>query len=50
MAGPWTLIADYRKLGNSGSAQKTNNEGKGYGPGVQAWYNNFIDVDPANPD
>ncbi len=48
--GPWSLIADYRKLGNSGSALKTNSFGKGYGPGVQAWYNNFIDVDPNNPE
>lgn len=50
IAGPWSVIADYRKLGNSGSALKTNNAGKGYGPGVQAWYNNFIEVDPTNPD
>jgi sugar lactone lactonase YvrE len=49
-AGPWTSIADYRKLANSGSALKTNNAGKGYGPGVQAWYNNFIAVDPNNAD
>ena len=48
--GPWNMIADYRKLGNSGSALKTNNAGKGYGPGVQAWYNNFIEVDPSNAD
>ena len=48
--GPWNTIADYRKLGNSGSALKTNNAGKGYGPGVQAWYNNFIEVDPSDPD
>ncbi len=48
--GPWNVIADYRKLGNSGSALKTNNAGKGYGPGVQAWYNNFIEVDPSNAD
>jgi hypothetical protein len=47
-AGPWSSIADYRKLANSGSALKTNNAGKGYGPGVQAWYNNFIAVDPNN--
>jgi hypothetical protein len=49
-AGPWTSVADYRKLANSGSALKTNNAGKGYGPGVQAWYNNFIAVDPADAD
>ena len=48
VAGPWTSIADYRKLGNSGSALKTNNANKGYGPGVQAWYNNFIAVDQPN--
>jgi hypothetical protein len=48
--GPWSQIADYRKLGNSGSALKPDNAGKGYGPGVQAWYNNFIEVDPSNPE
>jgi photosystem II stability/assembly factor-like uncharacterized protein len=47
-AGPWTSIADYRKLSNSGSALKTNSVNRGYGPGVQAWYNNFIAVDPNN--
>ena len=50
VAGPWAQIADYRKLGNSGSALKTNAFGQGYGPGVQAWYNNFIEVDPADRD
>jgi photosystem II stability/assembly factor-like uncharacterized protein len=49
-AGPWSSVADYRKLANSGSALKTNKAGKGYGPGVQAWYNNFIAVDPNNAD
>ena len=24
--------------------------GKGYGPGMQAWYNQFLAVDPANAD
>ncbi|MBV1855808.1 glycosyl hydrolase [Catellatospora tritici] len=48
-AGPWNKIADTRKLGNSGSALKQAVGGKGYGPGIQAWYNQFIDVDPANP-
>lgn len=48
--GPWTQIADTRKLSNSGSALKQALIGKGYGPGVQAWYNNFIQVDPADPD
>jgi hypothetical protein len=43
--GPWSQIADYRKLANSGSALKLS---KGYSPGVQAWYNQFITVDPAD--
>ncbi len=48
--GPWSQIADTRKLSNSGSALKQALIGMGYGPGVQAWYNNFIQVDPANPN
>jgi len=44
-SGPWNQIADYRKLANSGSALKLS---KGYGPGVQAWYNQFVAVDPAD--
>jgi hypothetical protein len=48
VTGPWSNIADSSKLANSGSALKQSVGGKGYGPGVQAWYNNFIQVDPAN--
>ena len=44
-AGPWNKIAEWRNLQNSGSALKTNS--KGYHPGVQAWYNQFLVVDPA---
>lgn len=46
--GPWNQIADSRKLASSGSALKQALIGMGYGPGVQAWYNNFLQVDPAN--
>ena len=46
-AGPWNQIADYRKLQQSGSALKLS---KGYSPGVQAWYNQFLGVDPSNSD
>lgn len=46
--GPWTVIADSQKLAGSGSALKQSLQGKGYGPGVQVWYNNFIQVDPAD--
>jgi hypothetical protein len=43
--GPYKLIADEAKLAASGSAL----EGQpGYGPGVQAWYNQFLAVDPSD--
>lgn len=45
VTGPWTRIADSEKLRNSGSALQD----AGYRPGVQAWYNNFVEVDPGNP-
>jgi hypothetical protein len=44
-AGPWNQIADTKKLANSGSALKGST---GYQPGVQAWYNQFLAVDPKN--
>ena len=49
-SGPWNKIATSEKLQASGSAQKISRIGKGYGPGVQAWYNQFLAVDPANAD
>ena len=45
-AGPWTKIGDEAKLAASGSALAV---GSGYGVGVQAWYNQDLAVDPANP-
>jgi hypothetical protein len=50
IAGPWSKIADSTKLANSGSALKQAVSGKGYGPGIQAWYNQFLAVDPNNPN
>lgn len=52
--GPWSKIADSTKLANSGSALKAQvpHYGlyfTGYQPGVQAWYNQFLGVDPNNP-
>jgi hypothetical protein len=44
--GPWSLAADYHELAASGSALTD----PGYMPGIQAWYNQFLQVDPANPD
>ena len=49
-SGPWTKMATAEKLQASGSAQKISRIGKGYAPGVQAWYNQFLAVDPANGD
>jgi hypothetical protein len=46
VTGPWTRIADSTELESSGSAIGVD---QGYPVGVQAWYNNFIDVDPGNP-
>ncbi|MEV8566186.1 glycosyl hydrolase [Streptomyces sp. NPDC051322] len=44
--GPWTKTADYRQLAASGSALTD----PGYMPGVQAWYNQFLAVDPGHAD
>ena len=48
-SGPWNKIAESRKLAGSGSALP-NCCSKGYMPGVQAWYNQFIGVDPADSE
>ncbi len=48
--GPWSKVAEYRKLQNAGSAFESRPYAKGYSPGVQAWYNQFIKVDPADPN
>ena len=48
IAGPWNKIAESQKLANAGSALKQSVGGKGYGPGIQAWYNQFLVVDPRN--
>jgi sugar lactone lactonase YvrE len=45
VAGPWTKIADATKLTDSGSAAPTFGS-----PGVQAWYNQDLAVDPADPN
>lgn len=47
-AGPYSQIANPSVLAQSGSAERKQAIGPGYQPGVQAWYNQFIGVDPAN--
>lgn len=49
LAGPWNKIADSAKFQASGSAFQGGN-GVFYRPGVQAWYNNFIETEPGHPD
>jgi sugar lactone lactonase YvrE len=51
LVGPWNKIASSDKLGatSTGSAL-ANVLGQGYSPGIQAWYNQFIKVDPADPN
>ena len=43
-SGPWTLIASSSTLCSSGSGGCST----GVTPGVQAWYNQFLAVDPNN--
>ena len=46
-SGPWNQIASSGKLSSSGSAEARSGM-RGYKPGVQAWYNQFVAVDPAD--
>jgi hypothetical protein len=49
--GPWELVVDSPELeADPGSAMDRDKIGDGFGPGVQAWYNQHIEVDPTNPD
>jgi photosystem II stability/assembly factor-like uncharacterized protein len=47
VAGPWNKIASSGSLGDSSSALHSATF---YHPGIQAWYNQFLDVDPDDPD
>ena len=46
VSGPWNKIGDSGQFGTSSSALQSS---PGYKPGVQAWYNQMIAVDPNNP-
>jgi hypothetical protein len=53
ITGPWRKITDSQELAQSGSALDPTIDGYGainggYQPGVQAWYNQFLLVDPTN--
>ena len=43
--GPWNKVAEWSKLAGADSALQAS---RGYAPGVQTWYNQFLAVDPAN--
>lgn len=45
--GPWTQVADAATLARSGSALTFPST---YEPGIQAWYDQYIKVDPADPE
>ena len=47
VSGPWNKVATSQNLASSGSALKLY---RGYRPGVQAWYNQAIAVDPSDAD
>jgi hypothetical protein len=48
--GPWQLVVDSAELeADPGSAMDRDKIGEGFGPGVQAWYNQHIEVDPSDP-
>ena len=44
--GPWNKIGDSGQFGTRSSALQSS---PGYKPGIQAWYNQMMAVDPANP-
>lgn len=48
--GPYNQIATSSKLADSGSAMKLTVMGPGYQPGTQAWYDQSLAVDPADPN
>ncbi|MFL6114808.1 MAG: WD40/YVTN/BNR-like repeat-containing protein, partial [Catenulispora sp.] len=47
--GPYNQIATSAQLAASGSAMALHTIGPGYQPGVQAWYDQSLIVDPADP-
>lgn len=48
--GPFNQIANSSNLRNTGSAMGINTIGKGYQPGIQAWYDQYVQVDPSDPN
>jgi hypothetical protein len=46
-SGPWTLVQSARQMQrNQTSALTPEHVGPGYQPGIQAWYNLYVSIDP----
>ena len=49
-AGPWTEVESADQMAqNPTSALTPAHAGPGYQPGIQAWYNLYVSIDPTNP-
>ncbi|HCP61598.1 MAG TPA: hypothetical protein DIU14_03890 [Actinobacteria bacterium] len=49
--GPWVKVADSSKFASDpNSAQNPAHIGPLYQPGIGAWYNEYVIIDPTNPD
>jgi photosystem II stability/assembly factor-like uncharacterized protein len=50
-SGPWTEVESADAMAaNQSSALTDEHIGGGYRPGIQAWYNQYVRIDPTNPD
>jgi len=50
-SGPWTEVQTADQLAaNQTSALTDEHIGGGYRPGVQAWYNQYVTIDPTDPN
>jgi hypothetical protein len=49
--GPWIKVADANQLAaDSNSAQDPAKIGPGYQPGIGSWYNQYVKIDPTDPN
>lgn len=49
-SGPWARVATAKTLAaDPNSALSRDKIGFGYSPGVQSWYNNYVQIDPTDP-
>jgi len=49
--GPWTEVESADDMANNQSSALTDEHiGGGYRPGIQAWYNQYVTIDPTNTD